>query len=138
MQQIIVGVIIGAGAILIGPRLISDIAGALRPVGEGLFHLGETAVGTVTSSVSAAGTWVSGLVGSSSDATIASPQPHPQESKSNKTGQIPSKPDSQKSDSDKEEESFLEEAEEFSKDVVVKFVEEEAISFVKMALIAII
>ena len=45
---------------------------------------------------------------------------------------------SQKSESDKEEESFLEEAEDFGKEVVVRLAEEEAISFIKLALIAII
>ena len=121
MHQIIAGVLIGAAAIVFGPRLLSDIAVTLQPVGKGLLHFGETAVGTVSSSVSAAGNWVSRLVGSGTETVQASPQAS-----------------SQKSKSDKNEESFLQEAEEFGKDVVVNLAEEEAISFIKMALIAII
>jgi hypothetical protein len=121
MHQIIAGVLIGAAAIMFGPRIISDVAGALRPVGEGILHFGETAVGTVTSSVSAVGNWVSGLVGSGTETTQAS-----------------SEAPSQASHSDKKEESFLQEAEEFGKDIVVGLAEEEAISFIKLALIAII
>jgi len=138
MQQIIAGVIIGAAAILFGPRLISDIAGALRPVGEGLLHFGETAVGTMTSSVSAAGNWVGGLVGSGKETTQTSSQAPSPKSGPDKTAQTTSLAASQKSESDKEEESFLEEAEDFGKEVVVRLAEEEAISFIKLALIAII
>ena len=121
MHQIIAGVLIGAAAVLLGPRLISDITGALRPVGEGLLHFGEAAVGTVSSSVSAAGNWVSGLVGSGTETAQASTQSPSQESQS-----------------EKKEESFLQEAEELGKEVVVKLAEEEAISFIKLALLAII
>lgn len=121
MHQIIAGVLIGAAAIMFGPRLLSDIAGTLRPVGEGMLQFGEAAVGTVTSSVTAAGNWVSGLVGSGTESVQTSSQsPSPE------------------SESDKKEESFLQEAEEFGKDIVVGLAEEEAISFIKLALIAII
>ena len=124
MQQIIAGAVLGAAAIIIGPRLISSIAGGLRPVGEGILNLGEAAVGTVTSSVSAAGNWVSGWVGSGSETAHTSSPARSQKAKSHQT--------------EKKEESFLQEAEEFGKEVAVSLAEEEAISFIKMALLAII
>jgi len=121
MHQIIAGVLVGAAAILFGPRLLSDIAVTLRPVGKELLHLGEAAVGTVTSSVSSAGNWVSGWFGSGTE-----------------TGQASSQAPSQESESDKKEESFLQEAEGLGKDIVVGLAEEEAISFIKLALLAIL
>jgi len=127
MHQIIAGVLIGAAAIIFGPRLLSDIAVTLQPVGKGLLHFGETAVGTISSSVSAAGNWVGDLIGSGTKTAQPSSQTPGRESKFDK-----------KSESDKKEESFLQEAEEFGKDIVVGLAEEEAITFIKLALIAII
>jgi hypothetical protein len=121
MQQVIAGVLVGAAAILFGPRLLSDIAVTLRPAGKGLLDFGETAFQTVTSSIADAGNWVSGLVGfEKGTAQDSSPSSAPE------------------SESEKKEESFLQEAEKFGKDIAVGLVEEEAISFIKMALIAII
>lgn len=112
---------------MFGPRLLSDIAVTLQPAGKGLLHLGETAVGMVSSSVSAAGNWVGELVGSGAKtAQTSSPSPG---SKSTIEKKL---------ESDKNEDSFLQEAEGVGKDIVVSLAEEEAVSFIKMALIAII
>lgn len=121
MQQIIAGVLVSAAAILFGPRLLSDLAVTLRPAGKGLLHFGETALETVTSSILTASNWVSGLVGSETGTAQDSPPSSAPES-----------------ESEKKEESFLQEAEKFGKDIAVGLAEEEAISFIKMALIAII
>lgn len=127
MHQILAGVLVGVAAVLFGPRLLSDIAVTLQPAGKGLLHLSETAVGMVSSSVSAAGNWVGELVGSGTKTAHPSSQSPGPKSTIDK-----------KSESDKKEESFLQEAEEFGKDMVVNLAEEEAMTFIKMALIAII
>ena len=119
MQQIFVGVLVGAAVILFGPRLLSDIAITLRPVGKGLLDLGETAMETFTNSASQAGTWVSGWLGPSAE-----------------EGKTPTKTPTQALNTEKEEESFLQEAEEFGKDIVVGLAEEEAASFIKNGLIS--
>ena len=67
MHQIIAGVLIGAAAIMFGPRLLSDIAVTLRPVGKGLLYFGDSVAETVSGSVSTAGGWVGGWFGSGTE-----------------------------------------------------------------------
>jgi hypothetical protein len=109
MEGLIGGAIIGVAAVYLGPALVSSVSKVVTPVGEKIAQGSAVAVSAVA-----------GLVSSMSSGVWGATEPGRESKK---------KPSS-------EEGGVLEKIEEFGKDMAIDFVEEEAVTFIKMVLLA--